>query len=91
MQLSEEHVRRSAMNVPQALAVKLLAIFSSAFAIHYYVLHELLGLLAVDEIYFAHVFWLMQRGQEIYVDFYANHLPTYFYLLSPLLPGSAAS
>ena len=68
-------------------AVKLFAIFTSAFAIHYYVLHELLGLLAVDEIYFAHVFWLMRRGQELYTDFYANHLPAYFYLLGPLLPG----
>ena len=75
------------MHVPQALAVKLLAIITSAFAIHYYVLHELLGLLAVDEIYFAHVFWLMRQGQELYADFYANHLPTYFYLLGPLLPG----
>ena len=87
MQLTPEHVRRSAMHVRQALAVKLLAIFTSAFAIHYYVLHELLGLLAVDEIYFAHVFWLMRRGLDLYTDFYANHLPTYFYLLGPLLPG----
>ena len=77
------------MHDPQALAVKLLAIFTSAFAIHYYVLHELLGLLAVDEIYFSHIFWLMRHGQEIYSDFYANHLPTYFYLLGPLLPGGA--
>lgn len=74
------------MHVPQALAVKLLAILTSAFAIHYYVLHELLGLLAVDEIYFAHVFWLMRSGQELYTDFYANHLPAYF-LLGPLLPA----
>jgi hypothetical protein len=68
------------------LAVKLLAVAAAAFAVHYYVLHEVFGLLPVDEIYFAHVFWLMRHGQSLYTDFYANHLPTYFYLLEPLLP-----
>ena len=63
------------------------ACFAAAFAAYYYILHELLGLLAVDEIYFAHVFWLIRQGQTIYTDFYANHLPAYFYLLGPLLPG----
>lgn len=69
------------------LAVKLLAVGAAAFAVHYYMLHEVLGLLPVDEIYFAHVFWLMRHGQSLYTDFYANHLPTYFYLLEPLLPA----
>ena len=68
------------------LAVKLLAFAAAAFAFHYYVLHELLGQLAVDENYFAHVFWLMRHGQAMYTDFYANHLPTYFLLVEPLLP-----
>ena len=66
--------------------IRLLAILACLFAFHYFVLHELLGPLAVDEAYFAHVFWLMRHGQEIYTDFYANHLPAYFYLLKPLLP-----
>ena len=68
-------------------ATRLLAIFAAAFAFHYYVLHELLGLLAVDEVYFAHVFWLMRQGLDLYSDFYANHLPTYFHLLMPVLPA----
>lgn len=71
----------------EPLAVRLAVCFAAAFAIYYYVLHELLGLLAVDEIYFAHVFWLMRQGQALYTDFYANHLPAYFYMLGPLLPG----
>ena len=58
------------------LSVKLLAIAAAAFAVHYYVLHEVLGLLPVDEIYFAHVFWLMRHGQHLYTDFYATQLPT---------------
>lgn len=68
-------------------ATRLLAIFAAAFAFHYYILHELLGLLAVDEVYFAHVFWLMRQGLDLYSDFYANHLPTYFHLLMPVLPA----
>ncbi|HET7710012.1 MAG TPA: hypothetical protein VFK50_10875 [Sphingomicrobium sp.] len=73
------------------LAVKLLAAASGAFAIHYYLLHELFGPLTVDEAYFAHVFWLLRHGQAIYTDFYANHLPTYFLLLNPLLPAGSDS
>ena len=73
----------------QSMAVRVAALLSLAFAAHYFVLHELLGPLAVDEVYFAHVFWLMRQGQEIYTDFYANHLPAYFYLLKPLLPAGA--
>jgi hypothetical protein len=68
-----------------------LAILAAVFAVHYYVLHELLGLLAVDEIYFAHVFWLLRHGLDLYTDFYANHLPTYFALLGPFLPAGGDS
>jgi hypothetical protein len=72
---------------PPALAVRLIAIAAALFSVHYYLLSELLGALAVDEVYFAHVFWLMRHGLHLYTDFYANHLPTYFLLLNPLLPA----
>ena len=72
---------------PRALAVRLIAIAAALFSVHYYVLSELLGPLAVDEVYFAHIFWLMRHGLHLYTDFYANHLPTYFLLLNPLLPA----
>jgi hypothetical protein len=83
----ERLLKRVESDAEMPLAVKLLAVAAAAFAVHYYMLHEVLGLLPVDEIYFAHVFWLMRHGQSLYTDFYANHLPTYFYLLEPLLPG----
>lgn len=43
--------------------------------------------LGADEIYFAHVFWLMQHGQEQFLDFYSRHLPFYFNAFALLLPA----
>jgi len=43
------------------------------------------GPLGVDEIYFAHVLWLVGQGQRLYVDFHSQHLPTYFLLMKPLV------
>jgi hypothetical protein len=71
------------------LATKILALAAAVSAAHYYVLHEILGLLAVDEIYFAHVFWLLRSGSTLYIDFFENHWPTYVYLLAPLLPSGS--
>ena len=82
-------LRKVGLRLSEPLGVRLLALAASAFAAYYFLLHELLGPLAADEAYFAHVFWLMRHGQEIYTDFYANHLPAYFYLLKPFLPAGA--
>jgi hypothetical protein len=67
-----------------------LAILASAFWIHYLLVHEILGPLTVDEIYFAHVFWLMREGLEPYADFYSAHLPAYFDILSLAVPSAPA-
>lgn len=69
--------------------VRLLALLACAFWIHYALVHDVLGLLTVDEIYFAHVFWLIRAGLEPYTDFYSTHLPAYFLLLGPLVPPAA--
>lgn len=66
--------------------VRWVALFACAFWLHYALVHDVLGLLTVDEIYFAHVFWLIREGLEPYTDFYSNHLPAYFLLLGPLVP-----
>ena len=63
---------------------------AAAFWLHYLLVHEILGPLTVDEIYFAHVFWLMREGLEPYSDFYSAHLPTYFDILSTLVPSAPA-
>lgn len=70
----------------KAPVVRWLALLASAFWIHYVLVHDVLGLLTVDEIYFTHVFWLIREGLEPYSDFYSTHLPTYFVLLGPLVP-----
>ena len=76
----------AAQGEPAAPIVKWLALAASAFWIHYCLVHDVLGLLTVDEIYFAHVFWMMRQGLETYSDFYSVHLPTYFHVLGPLVP-----
>lgn len=65
-----------------------LALFASLFWVHYWLLHDVLGPLTVDELYFAHIFWMLREGLQQYSDFYSSHLPTYFALLGPLVaPG----
>lgn len=66
--------------------VRWLALLACAFWIHYALVHDVLGLLTVDEIYFAHVFWLIRAGLEPYTDFNSTHLPAFFVLLGPLVP-----
>ena len=56
-----------------------------AFWAYCLVQRAILGALNVDEIYFSHVLWLVGQGKRIYVDFYSNHLPTYFLLLKPVV------
>jgi len=72
------------------LIVKSLALLACAFWLHYCLVHDLLGLLTVDEIYFTHVFWLMREGLEPYTDFYSAHLPAYFRILGVLVPPAPA-
>ncbi|HET7815998.1 MAG TPA: hypothetical protein VFK58_00260 [Sphingomicrobium sp.] len=71
---------------PGSPIVTSLALLAAAFWVHYLLVHDLLGLLTVDEIYFAHVFWLMREGLEPYSDFYSTHLPAYFRILGVLVP-----
>lgn len=73
---------------PRSIAM-LLALFASLFWGYYYFLHETIGPLGIDELYFAHSFWLLREGVEQYSGFYSNHLPTYFALLSPLVPDAS--
>jgi len=75
---------------PSSPIAKSLAILAAAFWIHYLLVHDILGPLTVDEIYFAHVFWLMREGMEPYSDFYSAHLPAYFDILSLLVPSAPA-
>lgn len=75
---------------PSSLIVKSLALMAAAFWLHYCLVHDVLGLLTVDEIYFAHVFWLMREGLEPYSDFYSTHLPAYFRILGVLMPPAPA-
>jgi hypothetical protein len=63
-----------------------LSALAAAFWLHYCLVHDVLGLLTVDEIYFAHIFWMMRAGLEPYTDFYSVHLPAYFRILSLLVP-----
>ena len=71
---------------PSSPIVKWLALLAAAFWLHYCLVHDVLGLLTVDEIYFAHVFWLMREGFQPYSDFYSAHLPAYFRILGLLVP-----
>lgn len=73
---------------PASLIVKSLAVLASAFWIHYCLLHDILGLLTVDEIYHAHIVWMMREGLEPYSDFYTVHLPAYFWILAGLVPAA---
>ncbi|MEO8176471.1 MAG: hypothetical protein ABI626_07410 [Sphingomicrobium sp.] len=68
-----------------------MAILSAAFWIHYLLLNDVLGPLTVDEIYFAHVFWLIRDGLQPYSDFYSTHLPAYFNILGLLVPPAPAT
>lgn len=80
----DQALHSSAIAAPPA-AFRWLALFASAFWIHYFLVHDVFGLLTVDEIYFAHVFWLMGSGLDPYADFFSAHLPAYFRLLSVLV------
>ena len=73
-----------------SLIVKSLALLASAFWLHYCLVHDVLGLLTIDEIYFAHIFWMMREGLEPYTDFYSVHLPAYFRILGVLVPPAPA-
>ena len=75
---------------PSSPIANSLAILAAAFWIHYLLVHDILGPLTVDEIYFAHVFWLMREGMEPYSDFYSAHLPAYFDILSLLVSSAPA-
>ena len=75
---------------PSSPIVKWLTLLAAAFWLHYCLVHDVLGLLTVDEIYFAHVFWLMREGLEPYSDFYSAHLPAYFRIFGLLIPPAPA-
>jgi hypothetical protein len=75
---------------PSSPIVKWLALLAGAFWLHYCLVHDVLGLLTVDEIYFAHVFWLMREGLQPYSDFYSAHLPAYFRIVEVVMPAAPA-
>lgn len=75
---------------PSSPIAKSLAVLAAAFWIYYLVVHDILGPLTVDEIYFAHVFWMMREGLVPYSDFYSAHLPAYFDILGLLVPSAPA-
>ena len=75
---------------PASPIFKWLALLAGAFWLHYCLVHDVLGLLTVDEIYFAHVFWLMREGLEPNTDFYSSHLPAYFRIVGVLVPSAPA-
>lgn len=60
--------------------------FSLAFWVWYWLVQRVFGPFNSDDLFFLHMFWLLRQGQQQYVDFYSYHLPTYFSLLTPLLP-----
>lgn len=62
-----------------------------AFWLYYAFLRQVIGPLNPDEVYFAHILWLVNEGRRQYVDFNSNHLPTYFHLLTPLVSALSAS
>ena len=62
-----------------------------AFWLYYAFLRQVAGPLNGDEIYFSHTLWLLNQGKRQYVDFYSNHLPTYFQLLRPLTAAISSS
>lgn len=53
---------------------------ASLFWAYYFFQRKVVGPLNPDEIYFAHVFWLLKQSQEQYVDFFSTHLPFYFHM-----------
>jgi hypothetical protein len=65
-----------------------LSLVASAFSAYYYFVRFVVGPMTVDEVYLAHTTWLVREGYDQYIDFYSNHLPTYFYLLNSVLPHS---
>lgn len=81
---------RAVDSAPSAL-VTTLACCSIAFWLYYAFLREVFGPLNHDEVYFAHILWLLNEGKRQYVDFYSNHLPTYFQLLKPLVAALSSS
>lgn len=67
------------------------ACLAFAFWIYYAVQRQVAGPLNSDEIYFAHILWLIRAGKRQYVDFFSQHLPTYFQLLQPLVAAVSKS
>lgn len=78
------HRLLSSRTLPIAFAVIASAIFAS-----YYLSRSILGPLNVDEVYFAHSLWLVLHGKTQYVDFFSNHLPTYFAVIRAVLGESS--
>lgn len=66
---------------PSWLLVQWIAIILWAY---FWTVQRLAGSLGADELFFSHMFWLMHQGLHQYTDFYSYHLPTYFWMLSPL-------
>ena len=59
-------------------ALWLSAALATLFWAYYFFQRKVVGPLNGDEVYFAHVFWLLKEGQVQYVDFFSTHLPLYF-------------
>lgn len=68
---------------------RLLALGAAVFWLHYFLVQRVFGLLNIDQVYFAHLFWLIDHGLKPFADVYSAHLPTYFLLLGPLVQRSS--
>jgi len=63
-----------------------LSAMASAWLLLVFVLSKTVGPLNPDEVYFSHIFWLIFQGKRPFLDFYAQHFPTYFLLYDPVIP-----
>jgi hypothetical protein len=68
--------------ISDATTTYLLAALLTFWA-YYAVVAKLLAPLSFDEIYMAHLLWMMSQGMRPYVDFDTIHLPLFFALLQP--------
>jgi len=68
--------------MPRYIAV-ILAILFWAWS---FIQKKIVGPIDSDEVFFAHILWLVNNGARQYVDFYSYHLPTYFAIWKAVNP-----
>jgi hypothetical protein len=63
-----------------------LAAVASTWLLVLFFLKQIIGPLSPDEIYFSHTLWLTLEGKGQFLDFYSEHLPTYFWFYDLIIP-----